>query len=192
MAVDKATDSAQLDADLTSVANAIRTKGGTSAQLAFPADFVSAINAISGGGGGNLKYKIGSFTLASDTTANPAVAIAHGFGEAPKVVVIWTEEYSTADPPSADLNYGYVYLVDITDMQQQFSSTSFGSYPLFTWFWMSTAPRVGSTSTSNSSYAPSSSSKPDATNFYLIRRSNSTYWRSGITYKYFVSEKWWS
>lgn len=39
------------DTDLTSVANAIRTKGGTSAQLAFPADFVSAINAISGGGG---------------------------------------------------------------------------------------------------------------------------------------------
>lgn len=39
-------------ADLTSVANAIRTKGGTSAQLAFPADFVSAIAAIPSGGGG--------------------------------------------------------------------------------------------------------------------------------------------
>lgn len=38
-------------ADLTSVANAIRTKGGTSAQLAFPADFVSAIGAIETGGG---------------------------------------------------------------------------------------------------------------------------------------------
>lgn len=51
MAVDKLVDSTQLDTDLTSVANAIRTKGGTSAQLAFPADFVSAIAAISGGGG---------------------------------------------------------------------------------------------------------------------------------------------
>jgi hypothetical protein len=30
-------------ADLTSVANAIRTKGGTSAQLAFPNGFISAI-----------------------------------------------------------------------------------------------------------------------------------------------------
>lgn len=37
------------DASLTSVANAIRTKGGTSAQLTFPAGFVSAINAISSG-----------------------------------------------------------------------------------------------------------------------------------------------
>lgn len=36
-------------ADLTSVADAIRTKGGTSAQLAFPAGFVSAIGNISGG-----------------------------------------------------------------------------------------------------------------------------------------------
>lgn len=52
MAVDKLVDSAQLDADLTSIADAIRTKGGTSAQLAFPAEFVSAIDAIPTGGGG--------------------------------------------------------------------------------------------------------------------------------------------
>ena len=51
MAVDKLVDSAQLDSDLTSIANAIRTKGGTSAQLAFPQDFITAINAISGGTG---------------------------------------------------------------------------------------------------------------------------------------------
>lgn len=35
------------DTDLTAVANAIRAKGGTSAQLSFPAEFVSAIEAIS-------------------------------------------------------------------------------------------------------------------------------------------------
>ena len=46
MAIDKAVDSTQLDSDLTSVANAIRTKGGTSAQLAFPAGFVSAVQNI--------------------------------------------------------------------------------------------------------------------------------------------------
>lgn len=53
MAYDKLVDSAQLDADLTSVADAIRAKGGTDAQLAFPAGFVSAVQAISTGGGGN-------------------------------------------------------------------------------------------------------------------------------------------
>ena len=52
MAIDKLVDSTQLDSDLTSVANAIRNKGGTSAQLAFPAEFVSAVEAIETGGGG--------------------------------------------------------------------------------------------------------------------------------------------
>lgn len=51
MAVDKLVDSTQLDADLTSVANAIRAKTGGSASLAFPTDFVSEIGSISGGGG---------------------------------------------------------------------------------------------------------------------------------------------
>jgi len=56
MAVDKLVDSAQLDADLEDIADAIRAKGGTSASLAFPNDFVSAIEAIptGGGGGGRL------------------------------------------------------------------------------------------------------------------------------------------
>lgn len=51
MSLDKLVDSTQLDTDLTSVANAIRTKGGTSASLAFPAGFVQAIAAIPSGGG---------------------------------------------------------------------------------------------------------------------------------------------
>lgn len=38
------------DTDLTAVADAIRTKGGTSAELVFPTGFVSAIGDISGGG----------------------------------------------------------------------------------------------------------------------------------------------
>lgn len=53
MSVDKLVDSTQLDADLTSVANAIRAKSGGSGQLAFPAGFVSAVNAIPTGGGGD-------------------------------------------------------------------------------------------------------------------------------------------
>lgn len=50
MALDKAIDSAVLDSGLTSVANAIRNKGGTSEVLEFPAGFVSAVNAISASG----------------------------------------------------------------------------------------------------------------------------------------------
>ena len=40
------------DSSLTSIANAIRIKGGTSAQLEFPDEFVSAIQNIPTGGGG--------------------------------------------------------------------------------------------------------------------------------------------
>ena len=52
--------------DLTSVANAIRTAGGTSAQLEFPSGFVTAIGNISGGGGGGAKNFVqGTFTPSS-------------------------------------------------------------------------------------------------------------------------------
>ena len=44
------TDYIATDTELTSIANAIRTKGGTSASLEFPDEFISAINAIGGGG----------------------------------------------------------------------------------------------------------------------------------------------
>ena len=70
MSVDKLVDSTLLDADLTSVANAIRTKGGTSASLAFPAEFISAIEAIpTGGGGGEWT----SEEIATGTEPNGAI-----------------------------------------------------------------------------------------------------------------------
>ena len=50
MALDKLVDSAQLDNNLTSVANAIRAKSGGTGPLTFPAGFVSEIGNISSGG----------------------------------------------------------------------------------------------------------------------------------------------
>jgi hypothetical protein len=46
----KVVDAKKLDADLASVADAIRTKGGTSESLTFPQGFVDGINAIESGG----------------------------------------------------------------------------------------------------------------------------------------------
>lgn len=71
MALDKLVDSTQLDSDLTSVANAIRAKGGTSASLAFPADFVSEIGNIPSGGGGGLSWI--DYTATSQTNNVPAL-----------------------------------------------------------------------------------------------------------------------
>lgn len=92
MAVDKLVDSSQLDADLTSVANAIRTKGGTSASLAFPADFVSAIQAIPSGGGGN---ETGSFIGSGSTNATISVSSTHSH------IHIWLEDVRSDDTVSS-------------------------------------------------------------------------------------------
>lgn len=50
MAYDKIVDSRQLDADLLSIANAIREKSGSRTPLNFPADFVTEIGKLGGDG----------------------------------------------------------------------------------------------------------------------------------------------
>ena len=50
MAYDKLINSIELDNNLTSLANAIRTKSSTTAQMAFPNGFVNAIEQIKDGG----------------------------------------------------------------------------------------------------------------------------------------------
>lgn len=61
------------DTSLTSIAEAIRTKGGTTDQLVFPAGFISAIEAIEAGGGFDfggtaIEFASGSFTPSEQTT----------------------------------------------------------------------------------------------------------------------------
>lgn len=51
MAVDKLVDSAQLESDLSDIADAIRAKTGGTADLQFPGEFVSEIGSIETGGG---------------------------------------------------------------------------------------------------------------------------------------------
>ena len=52
MTLDKVVDSAALDAEMTSVANAIRAKTGNTDMLAWPDGFLAAIAEIAGGGSG--------------------------------------------------------------------------------------------------------------------------------------------
>ena len=83
MAVDKLVDSSQLDTDLTSVADAIRTKGGTSASLAFPSGFVTAIGNIPTGGGTLPLTQFGHYFQTTYLTAEATlnhVKVAHRSG----------------------------------------------------------------------------------------------------------------
>lgn len=72
MAYDKVIDSSALDANLASIAEAIRTKGGTTDQLVFPAGFISAIEAIEAGSGDIV---VGSFTLTESLTISSPLYI---------------------------------------------------------------------------------------------------------------------
>ena len=51
------TDYIATDIELTSIANAIRTKGSTSGPLAFPDGFVDAVEAIPTGGWPRLRAR---------------------------------------------------------------------------------------------------------------------------------------
>ena len=192
MSLDKLVDSSQLDADLASIANAIRTKGGTSAQLAFPAEFISAIEAISGGGGG-LNYETGVFTLDSDQTISGGVPIAipHGLGVAPAVAIVFPENTPEA---SGEPNRGYIWMdKPMGESTQYVSSSQSSSYPICAQYYVSELgpplkTRIA-TPTSNS-YLVNGSSKPTATHLYLFRQASSTTWYAG-DYRYFVCEKWW-
>lgn len=64
------------DTELTGIANAIRTKGGTSEQLVFPNGFTSAINAIPTGGGGGKQYSKG--TTLVEPIENPITSAKEG------------------------------------------------------------------------------------------------------------------
>ena len=104
MAYDKVVDSAVLDAGLKQIADAIREKGGTSDNLAFPTAMADAIVAIeSGGGSGNVdlsgfpnisKVKTGSFTLTSNAKK---YEVSHGLGELPKIFVCLVNGSSKID-----------------------------------------------------------------------------------------------
>ena len=71
--------------DLTSVANTIRTKGGTSGSLSFPNGWNSAINAISGGGG--LEYEEGTFTPTSDIN-NYSISFSNSHANRPYHIIV--------------------------------------------------------------------------------------------------------
>ena len=76
MALDKVVDSTQLEADLATVADAIRAKGKTADKLAFPGGFADAIAAISTGGGadlGSVEVYVADFHESGETTVTTGV-----------------------------------------------------------------------------------------------------------------------
>lgn len=205
MAFDKVIDSATLDADLTSVADAIRAKGGTSDALVFPAGFVSAVEAISAGGG--LKFDMGSFTLSEDVSANlftnPGNAvygapIPHNLGEIPDFIMVWTDHWAglTADdtPPfTTQTMVGFIWLNGLTGMVGRASSAANYLNPVMVELNMTQNDyRISVAYPTSASYGYHNDRLPTAEYFRTYGKNNSTWWRGGVQYNYFVSKAWWN
>ena len=122
MAVDKSVDSAQLDAALSAVADAIRSKGGTEAALSFPAGFVSAIDAIPTGGGGQFELLTsGSYTQASDGTT---MTIPFSTTGTPLLA------YVEADAPISGVGQGVAWISGNVSQISQDASSMFPQFAL--------------------------------------------------------------
>jgi hypothetical protein len=116
MAYDKVVDSAVLDAGLKQIADAIREKGGTSDNLAFPQAMVEAIKAIEAGGGG-CKVTHGRVTPVEtvEFDGTTPYTIAHGLGEKPDFVIIM----KTATITTTKTISGGVYIGAVNDYQKE-------------------------------------------------------------------------
>lgn len=102
MAVDKLVDSTELDNGLTTIADAIRTKGGTSAPLAFPDGMAQAIAAIPSGG---TEITDGIVVKARD--ANGRITEVEKYGDC------GFYEFGIASPGYRDFAYGYTEKVTL-------------------------------------------------------------------------------
>ena len=91
MALDKAVDSAALNAGMAAVADAIRAKAGTTEPLAWPDGFKAAVEAISGGIAGAVLLESGEFTLANDM----ATAYSVELNDVPDLFVCYAETPET-------------------------------------------------------------------------------------------------
>ena len=103
MAENKVVNTTQLDAGLTSIADAIRAKAESSDSLVFPSGFVDAIaNIVTGGGvpSGFSVLSSGTFTPASDVTT---YTFGHGLNVIPNFYIIFPNEDYTLSAISATI-----------------------------------------------------------------------------------------
>lgn len=120
----KIVNSTMLDAGLTKIADAIRTKGGTSAQLAFPDGMADAIAAIEAGGGG-INATAGTVTVAADCNDYP---LTHGLGEIPEFFFIGTKDRVDSSSGKTHILIG-AYGFTNYNAQYRISLTSASSSP---------------------------------------------------------------
>lgn len=182
-------------ADMTAVADAIRAKGGTTGELAFPAGFVSAIGAIAAGSSASgLAYDMGEWSVESDTSGK--VSIPHKLGDVPDFVCVWTDHWAgiTEAPYSDYVTWvGWIWLRGMTGMAGRVSTSANVANPLCVVFTIQKSDyRINLATPSSAAYGITDDRLPDRNAIYTAGLGASIFWRAGVTYKYFVSKAWWA
>lgn len=144
------------------------------------------------GGGSGLNYKTGTFTLEEDTKAqSSSPSITHNLGAVPRLVLVWTEAYSQASPPAANLNGGYFMSKDLfSDLKTRITSSATAEWNVYVPFLITTSQGISEAPPTSTTYWPGSSRLPTSTQFFLPYTGGSNYWRAGVTYKYLVLGDW--
>ncbi len=180
MAADKLVDSGQLDSDLEDIADAIRTKGGTSAALSFPSGFINAIGNISSG----ADCVKGSFTVGNSETYH---TINFGKTFSKYLFIIEADDESKEDIAECELTTARAYLI-------------IGRYPGFKFAsedvdYRLIAERVKpsdstlSTTNIGASSAVVLTDSSITINCYALTNTNApNYLYQGLTYNYYVFE----
>ena len=177
------------DTELTSIANAIRTKGGTQVQLSFPTEFVSAINAISGGGGG-LEYETGTFSPESDV-ARQEISFTNSHTDPPAMITIQDTTGTLYTTSNTVVEWTFVYFKQLFGVPLYVAD---GFTPTFYYalvFQLNRGTNSSNFSNSNSmiSSETGSSSVSDLGYFvsntkFIPNRLVNYYYRAGRTYKW--------
>lgn len=185
---------------LVAIADAIRSKGGTTEQLTL-AGMVDAINAIqTGSGGTGLAYDMGEFILDADTASNSAWLninpIPHNLGETPDFIIVWTDHWAgITEAPYTDTNtmVGFAWLNGLTGMIGRATASANVTNPLIAILMLNKSDyRCAFSSPSSSSYGLSNDRLPTQEAFALAKYGSTWLWRAGVVYKYFVSKAWWN
>lgn len=175
------------DTELTSIADAIRTKGDTSADLSFPIEFISAIQSIQTG----LEYEEGTWEPTEDI-ARGWIPFSNTHTD-PPVLVALADVTGTAHS-ELNTNYNFVYFdhCGLWGEGIPYGTSDFRYVSIFYNVRTTSATSIttGSRVCSQKSSSTESSSAAyprywaDPTGFHPYSYSTSRYWRAGRTYKW--------
>lgn len=155
----------------------------------------------SGGGGSvsGLAYDMGEFVLDTDTVSGKGISVPHGLGVTPEFICVWSDHWAglTSDntvsyDDAIPTAVGFVWLKEITGMIYRASSVNNGT-PMCLGLHIANGDyRVSGGLPSSGSYGVFDdhlSEKAFCPPTFGVKGAR---YRTGVTYKYFVSIAWWN